>query len=158
MGFATETLSRAAMRSTLLFALLCFSVALPSGAYAKKDKAPVPDDKLNCKQLAGRMQVRIMQIRGFADRKQSSALSRGIQSGLSATLGNLSHGEDPQGEYAADVKQLQDYNQRLVAKGCKSYDLDMELSKKEVDDVPVPTIPAPKKPKAAAPAAPVPAQ
>ncbi len=146
------------MRSVILFALLCFAIALPSVAYAKKDKTPMPDDKLNCKQLAGRMQVRIMQIRGFADRKQSSGLARGIQSGFSATFGNLAHGEDPQGEYAADVKQLQDYNQRLVAKGCKSYDLDVELSRKEVDDIPVPTIPAPKKSKAPAAAAPVPVQ
>lgn len=146
------------MRPTLLPALLCFAVVLPAAAYAKKEKAPTADDKLSCKQIAGRMQVRIMQIRGFADRKQSSGLARGIQSGLSATLGNLAHGEDPQGEYAADVKQLQVYNQRLVAMGCKSYDLDLELSRKELDDVPTPTIPAPKKAKPTAAAAPVPAQ
>jgi hypothetical protein len=144
------------MRSIILPALLCLAIALPSAAHAKKEKAATPDDKLNCKQIAGRMQVRIMQIRGFADRKQASGLARGIQSGLSATLGNLAHGEDPQGEYAANVKQLQDYNQRLVAKGCKSYDLNLELSRKEIDDVPTPTIPAPKKPKA--PAATAPAQ
>ncbi len=146
------------MRSALISALFCFAVVVPSAAHAKKEKAPTPDDKLNCKQIAGRMQVRIMQIRGFSDRKQASALARGIQTGLSATLGNLAHGEDPQGEYAADVQQLQVYNQRLVSMGCKSYDLDLELSKKEVDDVPTPTIPAPKKPKAPAAAAPVPAQ
>jgi hypothetical protein len=137
------------MRSTALSILLCLAITLPSAAYAKKQKPPTPDDKLNCKQIAGRMQVRIMQIRGFADRKQASGLSRGIQSGFSATFGNLSHGENPQGEYSADVKELHDYNQRLVALGCKSYDLDSELARKEVDDVPTPTVPAPKKDKAA---------
>jgi len=38
----------------------------------------------------------------------------------------------------------------LVDKGCKSYDLDAELAKKEIDDVPAATVLPPKKAKAAA--------
>ena len=145
------------MRSFALSLFVCLAVALPSAADAAKKKKPeVPEDKLSCKQLSGRMQVRIMQIRGFADRPQSSVLARGIQTGLSATLGNLSHGEDPQGEYGADLKTLHEENQRLVDKGCKSYDLDAELAKKDIDDVPTPTVLPPKKNKG--PAAPAPAQ
>ncbi len=135
------------MRSFALSVLVCLAVVMPSAADAKKKKVDTPEDKLSCKQISGRMQVRIMQLRGFSDRKQSSALSRGLQSGLAATFGNLSHGVDPQGEYAADLKQLQEENQRLVAKGCKSYDLDAELTKKDIDDVPAPTVPPPKKDK-----------
>ncbi|WP_045836726.1 hypothetical protein [Hyphomicrobium sp. 99] len=143
------------MRSTALITLLCLATALPSAAYAKKSKPDTPDDKLNCKQISGRMQVRILQLRGFDDRKQASSLSRGIQAGMAATFGNLSHGVDPQGEHAAEIQSLQAYNQRLVALGCKSYDLEKELNEKDPHETPAPTIPAPKKKKvpAAPPAA-----
>jgi hypothetical protein len=133
------------MRSLFLFTLAC--CALASAADAKTKKPDTPDDKLSCKQISGRMQVKIMQQREFNQEKQASALSRGIQSGFAATFGNLSHGVDPQGERAADLQKLREFNQRLVDKGCKSYDLDAELAKKEIDDVPTPTILPPKKDK-----------
>ncbi len=135
------------MRSFALSVLVCLAVVMPSAADAKKKKPDTPEDKLSCKQIAGRMQIRIMQVRGFSERQQSSSLSRGLQSGLAATFGNVSHGADPQGENSADIKQLQEENLRLVAKGCKSYDLNAELAKKDIDDVPAPTVPAPKKAK-----------
>jgi hypothetical protein len=142
------------MRPTALFILLSLAMALPSAAHAKKQKPDTPDDKLNCKQISGRMQVRILQLRGFEDRKQASGLARGIQSGMAATFGNLSHGTDPQGAYAEDIKSLHAYNQRLVAMGCKSYDLESELKKTDPLETPAPTIPAPKKKKAPAAAQP----
>jgi hypothetical protein len=133
------------MRFFALSIFVCLAVALPSVANAKKKKPDVPEDKLTCKQISGRMQIHIMQLRGFGDRQQSSALSRGIQTGFAATFGNLSHGADPQGEFSADITTLREENQRLVAKGCKSYDLDAELAKKDVDDVPAATVLPPKK-------------
>jgi len=139
------------MRSFVLFLLIVLALASSSAADAKKKpKADTPEDKLSCKQITGRMQVQIMELRGFSSRQQSSALSRGIQSGFAATFGNLSHGVDPQGDYAAEIKKLHVFNQRLVEKGCKSYDLDAELNKKEIDDIPAPTILPPKKKKPAA--------
>jgi hypothetical protein len=132
---------------TTAFVLIALGAALPSAALAKK-QAPVPDDKLNCKQITGRMQVRIMEIRGHGERQQASSFSRGLQSGFVATFGNLAHGVDPEGTYAADLKMLSDYNQRLVAMGCKSYDLDFELNQKDMNETPMPTVPPPKKDKA----------
>jgi hypothetical protein len=142
------------MRPTALFILLSLAMALPSVAHAKKQKPDTPDDKLNCKQISGRMQVRILQLRGFEDRKQASGFARGIQSGMAATFGNLSHGTDPQGVYADDIKSLHAYNQRLVAMGCKSYDLESELKKTDPLETPSPTVPAPKKKKTPAAAQP----
>ena len=136
------------MRSFALSLLICLTVALPSSADAKKKKPDPAVDKLSCKQLTGRIQVKIVELRGFGDRTQASALSRGIQSGMAATFGNVDHGADPQGEYAADIDKLHVYNQRLVELGCKSYDIDAELKKRDIDDVPAPTILPPKKSKA----------
>jgi hypothetical protein len=136
------------MRSFALSLLICLAVVLPSTtADAKKTKPETPENKLSCKQLTGRIQVKIMELRGYSDSKQASALSRGIQSGLVATFGNADHGVDPQGDYAADIKKLHEDNARLVAQNCKSYDIDAELKKGEIDDVPAPTILPPNKKK-----------
>lgn len=139
---------RGTMRSFVLPLLIGLAVAVPSAADAKKKKPDAPGDKLNCKQLTGRIQVKIMEMRGFGDRKQASILARGIQSGFSATFGNNSHGTDPNGEYQSELNTLHQYNQRLVTLGCKSYDLDAELNKRDIDDIPAPTILPPKKAKA----------
>jgi hypothetical protein len=137
------------MKPSLLHILVCLALVVPSAALAKKKKEDAPVDTLSCKQLSGRIKVSVMELRGFKERNQASAFSRGIQSGFAATFGNVSHGVDPQGDYDAKVAELRTYNQRLVEKGCKSYDLDAELAKREMDDIPAPTIPAPKKPKVA---------
>jgi hypothetical protein len=137
------------MLNRIAIIILAFATALPSAAIAKK-KTAVSDDKLTCKQIVGRMQVQIMTIRDHGTRAQSSALSRGIQSGFAMTFGNLDHGVDPEGEYATEVKQLNDYNQRLVAMGCNSYDLQFELNQKDMNETPSPTVPPPKKDKAQA--------
>lgn len=139
---------RGTMRSFIISLFIGLAVALPSAVEAKTKKPDTPEDKLNCKQLTGRIQVKIMEMRGFSDRKQASILARGIQSGFSATLGNESHGIDPNGEYQSELNMLQRYNQRLVTLGCKSYDLNAELNKRDIDDVPAPTILPPKKAKA----------
>jgi hypothetical protein len=150
MGWASAkpVTLRAVMRSAALSILVCLAVAVPSSADAKKKKTDTPDDKLSCKQISGRMQIKIMELRGYSQDKQASGLSRGIQTGLAATFGNQAHGIDPQGDYEADIKQLHDYNQRLVEKNCKSYDLDVELKKSDIDGVPAPTVAPPKKSKA----------
>ena len=132
------------MRRIRLFVLTALMAALPLVAHAKK-QALVADDKLTCKQITGRMQVRIMEIRGHGERQQASSLSRGMQAGLAATFGNTAHGVDPEGTYAADLKTLSDYNQRLVAMGCKSYNLEFELNQKDMNETPTPTVSPPKK-------------
>jgi hypothetical protein len=44
--------------------------------------------------------------------------------------------------------RLKDYNQRLAAMGCKSYDLDYELKQTDPLVSPSPRVPPPKKVKA----------
>jgi hypothetical protein len=102
------------------------------------------EQKLSCKQITGRMQVRILQVRDYNQRTRASLVSRGIQSALASTFGNSSKGLDPDGAQAADLKTLRAFNQQLVAKGCKSYDLDRELQQTDPLITPAATVPPPK--------------
>lgn len=136
------------------------SSSIIASAYAKNSwrdgdhgagyQAPIDNKKLNCKQLSGRTQVLILQLRGFGERKQASGFSRGLQSVFSSTVGTSAKGRDPDGQHAEDLKRLQDYNQRLAASGCKSFDLDYELKQTDPLVSPVPRIAPPKKSKAPA--------
>ncbi len=143
------------MRSIVRLMLMVAIAAAPlSEAAAKKNsfgklkKKETPDAELNCKQITGRLQLRIMQVRGYTDHTQASNFSRSVQSVFVGTVGTSDKGIDPTGDHAADLKQLQDYNQRLVALGCRSFNLDHDLSlPADTKDTPAATVPAPKKKK-----------
>lgn len=84
--------------------------------------------ELDCRKLTGRMAVRIVQIRDFQSRSQSTALSRGIQTATAPVLGGHTAGTDPGNRYARDRAQLEAFNRRLAEKDCANFDLDAELS------------------------------
>lgn len=100
---------------------------------------------LDCKKLTGRMQVRILQVRDFEQRKTQSLASRGVQAAAHPVLGTNTTGLDPTGQVRRDRAKLEAYNRQLVAKNCKSFDLEAELNPKPVTVTPTPTTqPAPK--------------
>jgi hypothetical protein len=105
--------------------------------------------QLDCKKLAGRMQIRILEIRDYNERQQASLLSRALQSGASTVAGGSMSGTDPNGQYAKDRAMLEAYNAQLAAKNCKSYDLNAELKPKDFHETPTANI---KPASAAAPA------
>jgi len=94
------------------------------------------EKELSCKQLAGRMQVRILEIRDYNARMQSSGFSNLVQTAVSSTIGGPTRGTNPSGAYARDVAMLEAYNAELARKGCKSYDLAAELQPKDVRETP----------------------
>jgi hypothetical protein len=100
---------------------------------------------MTCKQLSGRVQLLILQLRGSGSRTQASGLSRGLHSAFAATVGTTATGSDPAAENAADMKKLQDYNQRLASMKCKSYDLDYELKQTDPHEMPSARISPPKR-------------
>lgn len=86
----------------------------------------------DCKRLAGRMQVRLLEARSYDPSQKSSALSRGMQSATKPVVGLLlgkasGYSADPDTNHANDIAMLRAYNARLAAKGCRTYDLDAEL-------------------------------
>jgi len=84
--------------------------------------------ELDCRKLTGRMAVRIVQVRDFQTRRQTTALSRTLQSTSSTMLGGSMEGTDPDGRYARDRAMLEAYNQRLAEKSCANFDLNAELA------------------------------
>lgn len=83
---------------------------------------------LGCKKLTGRMAVRIVQIRDYQTRSQTSQLARSLQTATKPMFGGSGEGSDPEGRHARDVAQLHAYNQRLAEKKCPDFDLEKELA------------------------------
>lgn len=74
------------------------------------------------------MQVRLLEYRDFANQSKTTSLSRGLQTAVSSVFGGTTAEADPDGQYAATRRQLEDYNKRLAAKDCKTFDIDRELN------------------------------
>jgi hypothetical protein len=100
--------------------------------------------KLDCAKLTGRMQVRLLQLRGYNERSKSSAIGRTMQQVAKPVFGGTSAGADPDARYADDVARLRAYNARLAELKCATYDLDKELAAKPSDPTPAP-VPLPRK-------------
>ncbi len=98
------------------------------------------EQALECKQLTGRMQIRILEIRDYNERNQTTLASRALQSGVAAVTGGSTAGIDPNGRYAKDRAMLETYNRQLATKGCKTYDLEAELRPKSYTETPAATI------------------
>ena len=98
------------------------------------------EQALACKQLTGRMQIRILEIRDYNERNRTTLLARALQSGTTSVVGGSSTGTDPDGTYAKDRAVLEAYNAQLAAKGCKTYDLESELQPQDVRVTPTASI------------------
>lgn len=84
---------------------------------------------LDCRRMAGRMQIRILELRGTGPSKGSSATAQGLQSAVVPIFGGTRHGADSAAERTGDLAKLRAMNAHLIAKSCPHYDLDAELAK-----------------------------
>ena len=85
--------------------------------------------ELDCKRMSGRMQIRIMELRGGGPRTKGSGLAQGLQGAMAPIFGGTTRGVDPAGDNARDIARLKAMNQQLITKKCPYYDLDSELAK-----------------------------
>jgi hypothetical protein len=97
------------------------------------------EKKYDCKKLTGKMQVRILQIRGYDTRAKASTLARTTQSVTTPIFGGTKEGLDPDGQYRKDRAMLEAYNRELANKNCKTFDIEAELGKAEGTPEPIPT-------------------
>lgn len=101
---------------------------LPAPSAAGGYKLTADEIALDCKKLTGRMAIRIVQIRDFQTRTQTTSLSHAMQAAAKPMYGGSGEGSDPEGRYARDRAMLEAYNQRLAEKNCANFDLNAELA------------------------------
>jgi hypothetical protein len=101
--------------------------AQQNGASAGGYQLTAEERALDCKKLTGRMQVRILQNRGFD-------ASKGQGSGFGSMFGVKS----PTERNAQDRAQLQAYNAALSEKKCPTFDLTKELQQQDMKVTPRP--------------------
>lgn len=134
--------------------LILAPMALGTGALAKelaKKPSGAPVDysstnyvmsqeelALDCRKLTGRMQVRILQIRGYSERRKTSDVSHAAQQAAVPILGGSLRSANPDSDYQRDRSMLEAYNKQLAAKNCRTFDLEGELKPKDVRDTPTP--------------------
>ena len=82
---------------------------------------------LDCKKLAGRIQIRILDIRGYENREKTTIASRGLHTAGKMVFGGTNTGLNTDVQFAKDKAMLESYNKQLVAKDCKSFDLGAAL-------------------------------
>ena len=93
------------------------SLILPAAAQSGDYELSAAEQKLSCKQLSGRIQVRIMQIRDYGEHGGSSQLARGLQSAFSKTVGTSAKGVDPDGTHSQDLKMTHGLQSATRCKG-----------------------------------------
>lgn len=104
----------------------------PGSAYKLSDE----EKDLSCKKLTGRMQVRILQIRDYKQKPQTSELSRGMRSIISPILSGTPQNPTEGSRYQHDRAVLEAYNRRLAEMKCRVFNLDAELQPKPVRHTP----------------------
>lgn len=112
------------------------SIAETPGAYTLS----ADEQDYTCKQLSGRMQIRLLAIRDYNSANNTTLASRALQSGSAAAFGGTASGTDPNTAYARDVAMLQAYNDQLAAKNCKTYNLQAELQPQDYTITPTASI------------------
>jgi hypothetical protein len=98
-----------------------------------------PDEqKLDCKKLTGKMQVRILQVRDQRERTLTSSTAQAIQQTVVPVLGGSQFGASPGDDFKRDRAWLEAYNAQLAAKKCPTYNLENELQPRSIRDTPQP--------------------
>ena len=82
---------------------------------------------LDCKNLAGSMKIKILQMRAADGRVKPTATASQMQQ-LSQTFEKgSSYGHNLDADLARDRRRLDALNARMAEKGCKTFDLEAEL-------------------------------
>jgi hypothetical protein len=108
----------------------------PSAAPASADEA-----EADCKRMAGKVQLRLLEVRSGMSPEESSIVSRSIQT-AGSVLGGSTRGLNPETSLAHQVAELETANAQLAERNCRSFDIAKALTGEET--VPAATIP-PKK-------------
>ena len=102
------------------------------------------EQKLDCKKLNGRINVRLLQLRAeLADKSVPTGVAQSLQQVTAPALklmfgGDSAYGTDRAGQLRADRAIIDGYNAQLAARNCQPYDIAAELKKGPNDPPPSP--------------------
>lgn len=96
--------------------------ALSSGVLSEADVG------LNCKKMAGRMKIRLLELRGGGPSRKSSDLAQGMHSAVVPLFGGTQRGADASSDVSRDIAKLKAMNEIMTSRKCPHYDIDAELA------------------------------
>ena len=104
---------------------------LPGAARAAEQSAVLTqaEKALDCRRMAGRMQIRILELRGNGTNAAGSSIATGLQSAVVPLFGGPERGRAAGGEASRDIAKLRAMNSELMQRKCPHYDLEAELAK-----------------------------
>lgn len=112
---------------------------VPAAAAAQ----PAKSAEIDCKRTAGRMQVRLLELRGGGPSRGAGAAAGALQSVTVPIFGGSKRGMDAAADRDADIAKMRADNAAMKAQGCPYYDIDAELSRPH--DAPTPKLIKPAK-------------
>ena len=122
------------------------AASVPEPTYSGPYTLSAEERGLDCSRLTGRLQVRLLALRGEDYKVAPSGTSATMRSVTSTVFGTAT-ATNAASRAAGDRPVLEAYNNRLVELGCPSFDLDKELAARPSAPSPSPTVPAPAKSK-----------
>ncbi len=111
---------------------------------ATAEPASAEDAEADCKRLAGKVQLRLLEVRSGMSPEESSIVSRSIQT-AGTLVGGSARGLGANPSLEREVADLEAANKQLAERNCRSFDIAKALTGEET--VPAATIP-PRKPQA----------
>jgi hypothetical protein len=108
-----------------------FSTALESGDVGAEGRYEMSaaEKAMDCKRLTGSLQIGITRLRDPLGRQEPSATSAAAQKLASPLYGSSAKTADRQAVYARERAKLDAYNDELATKGCKTIDIEAELTR-----------------------------
>ncbi|MFV0369731.1 MAG: hypothetical protein ACK5KM_14860 [Hyphomicrobiaceae bacterium] len=84
---------------------------------------------LDCRRMAGKMQIRILELRDGGARSFGSTAAEGLQRAVVPLFGGTNRGQSAATDAQRDLARLRAMNTELIARKCPHYDLEAELAK-----------------------------
>jgi len=108
-----------------------FAKALESGDVGSEGRYEMSaaEKAMDCKRLTGSIEITISRLRDPLVKQEPSAISSATQKLSTPLYGGSSKAGDRQAIYARERAKLEAYNAELAARGCKTVNIEAELSR-----------------------------
>ncbi|MBL8565266.1 MAG: hypothetical protein JNM89_06070 [Hyphomicrobiaceae bacterium] len=120
------------------------AIAAKLEPFAFSSKPAKKKGGVDCRRIAGQMQIRLFELRGDGAKKTPSVASQVLKQAAAPLVGGGTRGTDAAADVNADLVQLKANNELLKSQNCPHYDIEAELAKPS--NGPAPRLIRPSKP------------